>query len=270
MYRLERPRPGFTLIELLVVIAIIAIVAAILFPVFSQAREKARAAQCLSNLKQVGMAARMYSQDFDEVLVPNYLAGSPISLSLVGTAYLQWFPDLLQPYVKNSNVFVCPDWSDIYTYGRTTFPPGEGAGRQRLRWSYGGNNWHWWPGGQAKDPDLLGVMGVNRLGLSINASEPSVARPADTIYIADSMSLEIWTPQYHDYCNYGDGYDKPRTYQGFPHRGVVHFRHGDGFNAVFVDGHGRWMRKSTVDNWAREGRDVARRDPATLACQRFW
>ncbi|HLK60100.1 MAG TPA: prepilin-type N-terminal cleavage/methylation domain-containing protein, partial [Chthonomonadaceae bacterium] len=65
-----RPRRGFTLIELLVVIAIIAILAAILFPVFAQAREKARAISCMSNTKQMGIAALMYAQDFDETLVP--------------------------------------------------------------------------------------------------------------------------------------------------------------------------------------------------------
>ena len=65
-----RQRRGFTLIELLVVIAIIAILAAILFPVFAQAREKARAASCLSNARQIGLAFSMYVQDFDEVYPP--------------------------------------------------------------------------------------------------------------------------------------------------------------------------------------------------------
>ena len=64
-------RRGFTLIELLVVIAIIAILAAILFPVFAQAREKARQTQCLSNMKQVGTGVFMYCQDYDETLPPN-------------------------------------------------------------------------------------------------------------------------------------------------------------------------------------------------------
>jgi prepilin-type N-terminal cleavage/methylation domain-containing protein len=64
--QMKRPRTGFTLIELLVVIAIIAILAAILFPVFAQAREKARQSGCLSNLKQIGTALMMYTQDYDE------------------------------------------------------------------------------------------------------------------------------------------------------------------------------------------------------------
>src|SRR5262249_48735297 len=154
----------------LVVIAIIAILAAILFPVFAQAREKARATSCLSNLKQLGVATRMYSQDYDEVLVPLYLYSERPDFG--GKAYvLRWGEDLLQPYVKNSDVFVCPDCASIYTFGRDDLPAGVGALKQQLKWSYGGNNWHWWPDGAAlKDPDLLGVMGVNRPGLSINAS----------------------------------------------------------------------------------------------------
>src|SRR5438034_5691077 len=94
-------RHGFTLIELLVVIAIIAILAAILFPVFAQAREKARATSCVSNLKQIMLSHMMYSQDYDEVF----------------TGTFRQYPDgrrthwgqLVIPYIKNYGIFRCPD-----------------------------------------------------------------------------------------------------------------------------------------------------------------
>jgi prepilin-type N-terminal cleavage/methylation domain-containing protein len=97
-----RQRGGFTLIELLVVIAIIAILAAILFPVFAQAREKARQSGCLSNEKQLGMSWLMYAQDYDEVLVP---VGD--SKDKHGPS---WATRLL-PYVKNLPVYACPSAS---------------------------------------------------------------------------------------------------------------------------------------------------------------
>jgi prepilin-type N-terminal cleavage/methylation domain-containing protein/prepilin-type processing-associated H-X9-DG protein len=104
---------GFTLIELLVVIAIIAILAAILFPVFAQAREKARAISCISNLKQLGTAAMMYSQDYDERVINEHVgipdAALPIRAGQAADWYRFW-PYLIQPYVKNYNVTICPDF----------------------------------------------------------------------------------------------------------------------------------------------------------------
>src|SRR5438045_6104384 len=109
-------RRGFTLIELLVVIAIIAILAAILFPVFAQARAKARQTGCLSNMKQVGMAVQMYSQDYDERLL--YARSFGRIWSLVEKTWGSGkqgertdnveMPDLLLPYTKNMDVFFCP------------------------------------------------------------------------------------------------------------------------------------------------------------------
>src|SRR5947209_19553868 len=97
---MTRRKWGFTLIELLVVRAIIAILAAILFPVFAQAREKARMISCLSNTKQLGTAVIMYCQDYDETYSPNLYVLPP---NLVYSFY-----DFHAPYLKNTGVMVCP------------------------------------------------------------------------------------------------------------------------------------------------------------------
>jgi prepilin-type N-terminal cleavage/methylation domain-containing protein len=115
-------RKGFTLIELLVVIAIIAILAAILFPVFSQAREKAKQSTCQSNLKQIGLAIRMYTEDYDDYMPPSTAPGS-----------VRW-PDFVAPYVQKKSltkVFMCPagkvsasfqSWGDsAYGYNRFNY-----------------------------------------------------------------------------------------------------------------------------------------------------
>ena len=115
-------RAGFTLIELLVVIAIIAILAAILFPVFAQAREKARQTSCLSNLKQMGTGMMMYVQDYDETLPrqdycsTDLLPGPSMNLAASGCMppnaerrvnHFKWWY-WIYPYVKNTDIFRCP------------------------------------------------------------------------------------------------------------------------------------------------------------------
>ena len=126
-------RRGFTLIELLVVIAIIAILAAILFPVFAKAREKARQTSCLSNIKQIAIALLQYAQDYDErlfALYPDYQGGLYAHQNLM-------------PYVNNTQIFNCPsgprglDWRRNYyawNYSaRLVAPTSEGLVNSRPR-----------------------------------------------------------------------------------------------------------------------------------------
>lgn len=113
-------RRGFTLIELLVVIAIIAILAAILFPVFARAREKARQTSCLSNLKQLGLAGLMYMQDYDEVMFDyNNVVANPPGYKLPNgttstSANMLWMYQIY-PYANNAELFNCPSTTERWS-----------------------------------------------------------------------------------------------------------------------------------------------------------
>src|ERR1700759_2486197 len=108
MNHTARHRSGFTLIELLVVIAIIAILAAILFPVFARAREKARQTSCSSNLHQLGIAMSQYVSAWDDTYPsfsdPGSIQGDPVTT--------------IQPYVRNYSFLYCPDRSDLDSNGK--------------------------------------------------------------------------------------------------------------------------------------------------------
>src|SRR5258706_6778033 len=124
--QMQNPRRlarGFSLIELLVVIAIIAILAAILFPVFAQARASARKAVCLSNLKQLVLAGAMYCQDYDERLLPSWMNYNPPNGDGNNVTW-EWMY-IVQPYTKNFQINLCPNaeadwvghWGEQANYG---------------------------------------------------------------------------------------------------------------------------------------------------------
>src|SRR6266498_2270973 len=160
-------QPAFTLIELLVVIAIIAILAAILFPVFAQAREKARQSACLSNCKQIGLAVMMYGEDWDQSypLFAHYPNHEPM-----------WF-QMIQPYIKNENVFTCPSVQKMTTEATR---PKQMAGWTVPLYSFNGYGVNYLHVIQYGPGDASGkMMGPKRLA--------ALSRPAETIMIADGQ-----------------------------------------------------------------------------------
>src|SRR5579863_10464700 len=144
-------KSGFTLIELLVVIAIIAILAAILFPVFAQAREKARQASCMSNEEQMALGVLQYTQDYDEVY-PFGLGASWYAVS--------WDINI-QPYIKNLAVFECPDDGDTLVEGPCNGTNGPG-GWCGVGISYASNGYVPYNAASPNSFPLHGIMGMSQ------------------------------------------------------------------------------------------------------------
>jgi prepilin-type N-terminal cleavage/methylation domain-containing protein/prepilin-type processing-associated H-X9-DG protein len=167
---------GFTLIELLVVIAIIAILAAILFPVFAQAREKARSISCLSNVKEEALGVLMYAQDYDE----NY----PYGIDNSWDWNVTW-PELTQPYIKSTQIFKCPDDSDATSPVDSTW--GSWSTSEPTV-SYAGNAYLIQPGG-AGNAVSHGIFGVGQTWVAQESMTiASTAFPASTVMLAEKHS----------------------------------------------------------------------------------
>jgi prepilin-type N-terminal cleavage/methylation domain-containing protein/prepilin-type processing-associated H-X9-DG protein len=242
--KMSNRKRGFTLIELLVVIAIIAILAAILFPVFAQAREKARQTSCLSNSKQICTSMLMYVQDYDETM--------PVCVT-----YPNWgaWPNLIQPYNKNWDIMFCPS----------------GGKRLQASWDLG-PQYHWWANWQyfsqygfnwdylnnAKGDCSNFSVGAGGLGGPPTALA-AINSPAATVMLTDngektpdknvgtSISYAPATYTADDACGYG-GWGKDATLW-FPANGGAKSdygfflpRHSDGGNVAFTDGHSKFMK----------------------------
>ena len=211
---------AFTLIELLVVIAIIAILAAILFPVFAQAREAARKASCTSNLKQIGSGWLMYIQDYDEITPMNAWTTEGRGSGWRAIAFYR-----IQPYIKNEGVILCPsdanpwlNWDD-HDKPADASPGTPTAPRMGVHWmrgSYGYNSWAGY------------VRGINIAKL---------ARPAQ-FFVAFDATYFYSSENHKQYFTWNK--EQKDWHYGFE------ARHQDQLNMLFGDGHVKTMRCGQV------------------------
>jgi len=226
-------KKGFTLIELLVVIAIIAILAAILFPVFAQAREKARASSCLSNTKQIGTALQLYTDDYDETVpffadkatsVANFDSNYPCNtfktingnnkamITGLSTNYpngIYTWMDAVFPYVKNINMYMCPSVKGKVGYG--------------YNMNIVTTNWN-----QGITADLA---------VQSPCALSQVTNPSELVFVGDSCingninAVPYISPYTINNCSLRSGWGPAA-------------RHNEGLNYTFVDGHAKYYKRT--------------------------
>ncbi len=225
---------AFTLIELLVVIAIIAILAAILFPVFAQARAKARQTACLSNEKQIGTALMMYAQDYDETLpISNYYPWCGNAVNAITNP--KWM-DLLFPYVKNTQVFTCPSFQgDTAEHEKYVYQPSTCTGARATQY---------------------GTYVINEVYQSMTAVSAhgpggrplaEIKLPADTLFVSETGD---WTQNRNAAMGWTANTSVVATANPPYIRATIGGRdlptnflvHNGGVNNLFCDGHAKWMR----------------------------
>jgi prepilin-type N-terminal cleavage/methylation domain-containing protein/prepilin-type processing-associated H-X9-DG protein len=237
-------KKGFTLIELLVVIAIIAILAAILFPVFAKAREKARQSTCSSNLKQLGLSMLMYAQDYDEKLCVYYVPASGST-----PAGYQWHLCLLVPYIgtqtgkssagqaqataidaEKMGVFRCPSANPNYMNGH-------GVGLANGYTQYG----------------------VNSI-IAANSQSPTTkwVSPSSSFMLADASVPQIKPP---GTVQYNCAISKKTP--GADNKNGFGARHSDGVNVSFCDGHVKWVKMESIPESTDTGNNPLFWYPAT-------
>lgn len=232
---------GFTLIELLVVIAIIAILAAILFPVFAQAKEAAKRTACLSNTKQIGTGFVLYLNDFDDMTPSLFGAGNPYTGTSTSTssspAVDTW--QLLQPYVKTVDTFYDPDRSDNNVRcEQFTYPglPGYPTPSQRCQ-GYG-YNWGFIPfagGGLFQPVQYPDSSGLDEYTIP-GVSETTADQPAGVAVWADTTSgAQYSMSAVNSIINLA--ILSPNGPTGNERQSQL--RHGGHFNVNFLDGHAK-------------------------------
>ncbi|MDX1935233.1 MAG: DUF1559 domain-containing protein [Capsulimonadales bacterium] len=237
-------RKAFTLIELLVVIAIIAILAAILFPVFAQAREKARQTMCLSHSKEMGLSVMMYVQDYDETYPKGYyyeLSG-PTAGRRVQWAYY------VQPYVKNEAMFVCPSDPNPTPVATSSGYPDLSVPALSYIPNYAVMPAH--DGGQVS----IAAIGTPANVIILAEKQYKIGTKVLKSYAGTSGFVPD-TPVNSDYCRatangVKGAINKQPTASDSNYKlaRVAFYRHNQGSNFIFCDGHAKYHKlEQTVD-----------------------